>query len=85
MIRLLVFLALFVTIPHINSAYFELPDFISYGSFLGIAIFFILQGKGLKITGLFLPFLLAIPISLLVNDIPLFFVLRQELLPFWQL
>ncbi|RHJ94930.1 O-antigen ligase family protein [Parabacteroides bouchesdurhonensis] len=70
MIRLFVFLVLFITIPRIDSAYFVLPDFIYYGCFLGIVVSFILWGKGLKVCGLFLPFFLAIPISLLVNNVP---------------
>lgn len=70
--KILIWILLYFSLTKVVSILPSFPDFVYYGAFLGSFIWLVIR-SGLHISGKFLPFLLAIFLSVWVNDIPAFF------------
>lgn len=80
--KILPWILLFVSITKVFVYFPTVPDFIYYGSFLASFIWLVMRG-GLIVSGYWLPFLLAILVSVWVNDIPAFFKTTFRVIAFF--
>ena len=70
--KILIWILLYLSLTRVVPLLPSFPDFVYYGAFSGSFIWLVIRA-GLHISGKFLPFLLAIFLSVWVNDIPAFF------------